>query len=166
MDGTECVPCLLVTDIEIRPTRFGAPVARALVAAAMADLGARYGGAGDETPVDDVEFDPPNGLFMIAWRQGGPIGCVGWRSHENADEIAELKRMYVTPDARGSGVAAMLLAAVEDAARSQGRVRMILECGDKQPEAVGLYERSGYVRIPDFGFYRDAPGVRSYGRDL
>ena len=43
---------------------------------------------------------------------------------------------------------------------------MILECGDQQPEAVSLYEKSGYVRIDNFGFYQDAPGVLSYGRDL
>ena len=63
-------------------------------------------------------------------------------------------------------MAAALLAAVEEAAREQGRVEMILECGDEQPEAVALYEKSGYERIDDFGFYRDAPGVLSFGRDL
>ncbi len=43
---------------------------------------------------------------------------------------------------------------------------MILECGSEQPEAVALYESRGYQRIEDFGFYRDAPGVLSFGRDL
>ncbi len=112
------IVCLVVTDIDIRPTRYGAPIARALVAAAMADLGARYGGGGDETPVESIEFDPPNGLFLIAWREGVAVGCAGWRSHEESDEVAELKRMYVDPAARGVGVAASLLAAVEDAARA------------------------------------------------
>ena len=156
----------LVSDIDIRPTRFGAPTARALIAAAMADLGSRYGGEGDETPVESVEFDPPNGLFMIAWRDGVALGCAGWRSHGESDDVAELKRLYVEPSARGTGVASALLAAVEDAARSAGRVRLILECGDRQPEAVALYSGHGYERIENFGYYRDEPGVLSFGRAL
>jgi GNAT superfamily N-acetyltransferase len=156
-----------VTDIEIRPMRFGAPVARTIVAAALADLGARYDSEnGDDTPVESVEFDPPNGLFLIAWRGTEAVGCAGWRSHGDADEVAELKRLYVTPAARGNGVASALLGAVEDAAREAGRVRIILECGARQPEAIALYEKSGYERIEDFGYYKGYPEVRSYGRSL
>jgi hypothetical protein len=43
---------------------------------------------------------------------------------------------------------------------------MILECGDRQPEAIALYRSCGYQPIPHFGFYRDAPGVVSLGRDI
>jgi len=155
-----------VSDIEIRPMRFGAPVSRALVAGAMADLGQRYGGGGDGTPVDDVEFDPPNGIFLVAFADGEPAGCAGWRSHDDTDDVAELKRMYVAPRFRGIGLATMLLRAVEDAARGSGRTQMLLECGDKQPEAVALYQKCGYQPIPHFGFYKDAPGVKSFGRVL
>jgi len=63
-------------------------------------------------------------------------------------------------------VARALLAAVEDSARAAGRSRLILECGDKQPEAVALYKSCGYQPIEHFGFYREAPGVISLGRDL
>jgi GNAT superfamily N-acetyltransferase len=154
-----------VTDVDIRPSRYLAPAAVALVAAAMADLGQRYGD-GDETPVEAIEFDPPHGMFLIAWRDRTAIGCVGWRSHGVTDEVAELKRLYVAPDARGTGVAAALIAAVEESVRRTGRTRMILECGVKQPEAIACYEKAGYTRIDDFGFYKDAAGVRSYGRDL
>jgi GNAT superfamily N-acetyltransferase len=155
-----------VSDLEIKPTRYGAAVSRALVAAAMADLGQRYGGNGDDTPVTEIEFDPPDGAFLIAYRDGVPAGCAGWRSHGETDEVAELKRMYVEPAFRGTGVARALLAAVEDSARESGRSRLILECGSKQPEAIALYESSGYTPIEHFGFYRHAPDVRSYGRDL
>jgi GNAT superfamily N-acetyltransferase len=155
-----------VTAIDIRPMRYGAPVVRNLVEAAMADLGARYGGNGDETPVQTIEFDPPNGLFLLAWRDGTAIGCAGWRSHDQSDDVAELKRLYVDPTARRSGVAVALLEAVQDAARSAGRTRMVLECGDQQPEAIALYEKSGFTRIEDFGFYKGYPDVRSYGRTL
>ena len=74
--------------------------------------------------------------------------------------------MYVAPAFRGTGLATTLLRAVEDSARSVGRNRMILECGDKQPEAIALYGKCGYLPIPHFGFYKDQPGVRSFGRDL
>jgi GNAT superfamily N-acetyltransferase len=155
-----------VTDIEIRPTRYLAPVAQRLAAAAIAELAGRYGGPGDNTPVEAMEFDPPEGGFFVAWRAGEPVGCAGWRSHPGDRGTAELKRMYVAPSARAAGVATALLAAVEESAADQRRTRLILECGDRQPEAIALYEKLGYARIPDFGHYKDAPGVRSYGRDL
>lgn len=157
---------LAVTEISIRPMRYGAPLAQRLVAAVLADLGERYGGPGDETPVDPMEFDPPDGVFLVAWRDSEPVGCGGWRSHDEEGVVAELKRMYTTPSARGLGVARAVLAAVEESARASGRTRLILECGDRQPEARSLYETSGYVRIENFGFYRDAPACVSYGRDL
>lgn len=155
-----------VSDFDIKPTRFGAPVSRQLVAAAMAELGQRYGGDGDGTPISAIEFDPPDGMFLVASQNGTPAGCAGWRSHDETDDVAELKRMYVDPAFRGTGLAISLLRVVEDSARAAGRRRMILECGDKQPDAIALYEKCGYTPIPHFGFYKDAPGVRSYGRDL
>lgn len=152
--------------VDIRQVRYDALVAQALVAAALADLGRRYGGAGDETPIDAAEFDPPHGAFLVAYLGGEPVGCGAWRSHGSGGEVAELKRMYTAPHARDRGVARAVLAAVEESARSLGRSRMILECGDRQPEAIKLYESCGYQRIPNFGYYRDHDGVVSLGRDL
>lgn len=157
---------LLQTGVEIRRVRYTDAVAQRLVAAAMADLGARYGGTGDDTPVDPAHFDPPGGVFLIAHLDGAPAGCAGWRSHGTSGEDAELKRMYVADAARGRGVARALLAAVERSAAGQGRRRVILECGDKQPEAIALYSSCGYARIPNFGYYRDSPGCLSFGRVL
>ena len=156
----------VVSEIEIRVRRFDAPESQALIRAALADLGARYGGSGDETPVDAAEFEPPAGTFLVAYLDGQPVGCGGWRSHGDDGETAELKRMYTAPAARGRGVARAVLAAVEHSAREQGRKRIILECGDKQPEAIAMYTSAGYERIPNFGFYQDAPGCLSYGRPL
>ncbi|MGS2614751.1 GNAT family N-acetyltransferase [Micromonospora sp. LZ34] len=153
-----------MTEIEIHAARFDSPVAQRLIRDALADLGARYGGSGDDTPVDAAEFEPPNGAFLIAMLDGEPVGCGGWRSH--GEGTAELKRMYTAPATRGRGVARAVLAAVERSAREQGRKRMILECGDKQPEAIAMYSSAGYQRIPNFGFYKDAPGCLSFGRTL
>jgi GNAT superfamily N-acetyltransferase len=155
-----------VNAVTIRRVRYDSMVAQALVEAALADLGRRYGGPGDATPVTPTDFEPPDGAFLVAYLDREPVGCGGWRSHGDTAEVAELKRMYTVPSARRSGTARRILAAVEDSARAHGRTRMILECGDRQPEAVNLYESHGYHRIPHFGFYRDHDGVISLGRDL
>lgn len=168
-------------EIEIRLASYDSPDARLLIGAALGDLAERYGGQGDETPVAAAEFEPPDGAFLIAYLAGKPVGCGAWRSRGGASgagdadgadaasgtgETAELKRMYTVPEARGRGVARRVLAAVERSAREQGRKRLILECGVRQPEAIALYEASGYQRIPNFGFYRDSPDCLSYGRTL
>lgn len=153
-------------ELEIRPVAYDDPVAKSLVADAMADLGQRYGGPGDETPVDAAEFAPPRGVFLVAYLDGRPVGCGGWRSYGDTGTVAELKRMFTVPEARGRGVARRVLAAVEASARAAGRSRMILECGDRQPEAIALYKSFGYQPVPHFGFHRNHPGVVSLGRDL
>jgi len=153
-----------VRKIKIREAAFGEPGVQRLIAAALAELSARYGGSGDDTPVDASDFAPPNGAFLVAEDETGRlIGCAGWRTH---GDDAELKRMFTLADARGRGVARQVLAAIEDSARARGRKRVILETGDKQPEAIALYEKSGYERIEDFGFYKGEPGVLSYARSL
>lgn len=163
---TAGVISVLVIQVEIRQVRYDAEVAQKLISATLAELGQRYGGSGDETPVQAAEFDPPNGAFLVAYRDGEPVGCGGWRSFAEDPSVAELKRMYTCESARGLGIARRVLTAVEESARAHGRRRMILECGDRQPEAISLYLSCGYQRIENFGFYRDAPGVVSLGRDL
>ncbi|GIJ20081.1 GNAT family N-acetyltransferase [Micromonospora lutea] len=151
-------------EIQIQQVPFDSPVAQRLITATLADLAARYGGSGDATPVDAHEFVPPAGAFLVAQIDGQAVGCGGWRSHGEA--TAELKRMYTAPEVRGRGVARTLLAAIERSAREHGRRRLILECGDRQPEAIALYKAAGYERIPNFGFYADEPGCLSFGRTL
>ncbi|MEE6260895.1 GNAT family N-acetyltransferase [Plantactinospora sonchi] len=155
-----------MSDLEIRDEPYDSPAAQRLVAATLADLAVRYGGSGDETPVSPAEFEPPNGTFLVAYLDGEPVGCAGWRAHGDTGDVAELKRMYVSPAARGRGVARAVLAGVEESVRRHGRRRLVLECGDRQPEAVALYQSSGFERIPDFGYYRDSPNVLSFGRWL
>ncbi|MGH3727441.1 MAG: GNAT family N-acetyltransferase [Micromonosporaceae bacterium] len=150
-------------DVIVAPVAYTHPEAQRLIAAALADLGKRYDGDGDATPVDPVEFEPPHGVFLLARVDGVAAGCGGWRSH--ADD-AEIKRMYTVPEARGRGVARAVLAGLEETARAAGKRRTILETGDKQPEAISLYESCGYRAIPNFGFYKDEPGAISYGLDL
>jgi GNAT superfamily N-acetyltransferase len=161
-----------VTDFEIRPSRFGAPAAQSLIAAAQAELAARYGSV-DENPVESVQFDPPEGAFLVAYRDGQPVACAGWRTLSHfadatgvAEDVAEIKRMYTVPHARGTGVAGAILAALEQSAREQGMRRVVLETGELQPEAIRFYGKSGYERIPNYGYYKDEPDCVSFGRDL
>jgi len=158
-----------VTDVEIRPVRFGAPIAQQMVALAQDDITQRYGSA-DANPIEPIQFDPPEGIFFVAWRDGQPIGCAGWRlvgePGDPMEDVAEIKRMYVVPSARNTGVASALLKALEDSARENGVRRMILETGLAQPEAMALYAKMGYEKIPNYGYYKDAPDCVSFGRDL
>ncbi len=92
----------------------------------------------------------PNVLFFVARLGGEPIGCAGVAM---LDGFAELKRMYVRPSARGSGVAPALLARIESEARAAGHRILRLETGDRQLAAMRFYERSGFERCPAFGAY-------------
>jgi GNAT superfamily N-acetyltransferase len=160
-----------VNDLVIRQTRFGAPVAQQLVTAAQADLAERYG-SGDENPVEAVEFDPPEGAFLVAYRGDQPVACGGWRtlSHysdgDERDDVAEIKRMYSIPEVRGQGVAQAVLVALENSAREHGMRRVVLETGQRNPEAVGMYAKYGYERITNYGYYKNEPDCLSFGRDL
>ena len=137
-----------VSDLEIRSVPYGGPDARPLLDAAHADLVEVYG-SGDGNPVDPREFDPPDGAFLVAWRDGRPVACGGWRGLPT-----------------GTGVAAALLRALEDSAREYGRTRMVLETGAPQAAAISFYVRNGYERIGNYGYYREYDDCRSFGRDL
>jgi GNAT superfamily N-acetyltransferase len=152
-----------VPSIKIESADFASPAVQALVAENLADLSARYGGTGDDTPISAADFTPPAGAFLVAVDDGRLIASAGWRRH---GDDAELKRMFTTPAARGRGVARRMLTAIEESAREAGCRRVILETGDRQPEAIALYESAGYARIADFGFYAGHAGVLSYAKPL
>jgi len=79
---------------------------------------------------------------------------------------AEIKRMFVRPEARGQGVARILLERLEHEARARGVRLLRLETGTLQPESQALYETAGYEPIPCFGEYAGAPLSRCYERLL
>jgi GNAT superfamily N-acetyltransferase len=132
----------------------------------------RYGDDGDATPLDPSMFVPPRGLYLIAYdNQDRPLATGGWRTQDEngegySDGDAELKRMYVIPEARGLGLARRILAALEDDARAAGRIRMVLETGDMQPEAIALYASSGYEPCAKFGYYREYESSRCMAKFL
>ena len=74
--------------------------------------------------------------------------------------------MYVSPDARGRGIGRAVLAGLEAEARALGIVRLVLETGLHQGEALALYERDGFSRIPPFGEYVNSPLSACMAKDL
>jgi GNAT superfamily N-acetyltransferase len=152
-----------VTALELRDEAYDSPVAQQLIAAVQAEYVVRYGNP-DETPVDPAEFSPPAGLFLVGYLDGTAIATGAFRRH--GDHEIEIKRMYVAPAARGKGLSRLMLAALEDRARLAGGSRIVLETGNRQPEAISLYESSGYERIPGFGHYACQPESFSFAKKL
>ncbi|MGQ0804689.1 MAG: GNAT family N-acetyltransferase [Actinomycetota bacterium] len=147
---------VLTTDqITIEPARLDHPEAEALVGALLDELRERYGEEDPDHPLVHELAAPAGGTFLLARVEGRPVGCGGLRRHD--DGVAELKRMYVVPDQRGRGVARVMLAALEAQAARLGYQAVVLETGERQPEALALYEGHGYGRIASFGPYVDAP---------
>ncbi|MFF1378573.1 GNAT family N-acetyltransferase [Streptomyces sp. NPDC058308] len=166
-------PAGAAAPVHLRAVTFAHPDAVRLNDRVQFEYAERYGDEGDVTPLDPTMFEPPRGLYLIAYDEHGTaLATGGWRRmDENGegyqDGDAELKRMYVTPEARGLGLARRILAALEADAKAAGRVRMVLETGTKQPEAITLYTSSGYIPAPaKFGHYRFDDLSRCYAKAL
>jgi putative acetyltransferase len=93
--------------------------------------------------------------FFVLRSDGIPAACGGIKLF--GTEYGELKRMYVRPQFRGRGFAKLMLNHLTDYARTQGVALLRLETGIHQHEAIGLYELTGFQRIPPFGDYREDP---------
>ena len=147
--------------IEVASVSWDDPAAVALRAAQREEIDARYGAdtePGPKPTADDIV------VFLVASRDGEPVGCGGLRAIDA--EHGEIKRMYVVPAARGSGVAVAVLRALEAEARDRGWTRLVLETGVEQPDAIRFYTREGYTPIPSFGHYIDSPISRCFDRRL
>ncbi|MGW1375300.1 GNAT family N-acetyltransferase [Streptomyces sp. NPDC002446] len=148
--------------MEIRPVRYDHPDAVALDALVQQEYARRYDGDGDMTPLDPEMFSPPHGVYLIAYEGERALATGGWRVQDDtakgyAAGDAEIKRMFVVPEARGRGLARRILDLLEADARAAGRSRMVLETGTKQPEALELYASCGYALVAaseKFGLYR------------
>ncbi|GAA0353568.1 GNAT family N-acetyltransferase [Streptomyces blastmyceticus] len=158
--------------MQIVPVAYDHPDALKLNDQVQMEYVERYGDS-DLTPLDPAHFQPPGGLFVVAYEgDGTPVATGGWRSQERnaegfADGDAELKRLYVVPHARGRGLARRILAELEESARKAGRTRMVLEAGDMQPEAIALYVSCGYEPVePKFGLYRLDDSSRCFAKPL
>jgi ribosomal protein S18 acetylase RimI-like enzyme len=154
---------------EIRRVRYGHPDAMRLIDEVQAEYVVRYGST-DDTPLDRLMFEPPAGSFFVGYLDGRPVATGAWRRSQvvafGTAATAEIKRMYVVPRARARGLAHRMLAHLERSAREAGAEAVVLETGMRQPEAIALYESSGYTPVPAFGYYRDEPLSRCFGKRL
>jgi len=137
--------------------------ARALIAELEAELEplypreSRHGYAVEQLIAQEV-------AFFVMRQDGAPAGCGGVELF--GTDYGELKRMYVRPRFRGTGLGKLLLARLAEYAWDHRVTLLRLETGIYQGAAIGMYERFGFRRIPPFGRYDDDPLSRCYEMPL
>lgn len=123
-----------------------------LIAKLDSDLLNRY----PAQAIHGINFGDPRierTTFVVAFVGGTAVACGAIRPLDA--QYTELKRMFVDTMQRGQGIASAVLKLLETTAIADGFAFMRLECGEAQPEALGLYHKFGYYRIDRFGEYVD-----------
>ena len=126
------------------------PPASELLVAMRAELIGAYDNATrlDNPALLPAELRAPGGAYYVGYDRSEAVAGGGLR--HLGDGVAEIKRMYVRPEARSRGLAAELLRTLEDAARSLGYAAVRLDTGPKQVNARRLYRAAGYVEVPPY----------------
>lgn len=129
---------------------------RALIQSLNAELSGLYPEPGaNHFQLDPEQITGGRGAFLVVRRDGIPVGCGAVRVLDA--DTGELKRMYVSPDARGTGLGRRLVDALEAEARALGVRRLVLETGTRQHAAIALYRATGFRPIPLYGEYLRSP---------
>jgi GNAT superfamily N-acetyltransferase len=137
--------------IEFAEVDPGSPAAQRAADRYFDELAARFAGGFEiSSYADDPSADP--GRVLLALRDGAPVACGTVR--RCGAGIGEIKRMWVEPTARGQGLGRRMLTQLEQLAGAQGLVAVRLDTNAALVEAIALYDRSGYRRIPR---YNDNP---------
>jgi ribosomal protein S18 acetylase RimI-like enzyme/DNA-binding MarR family transcriptional regulator len=127
------------------------PVAQYCLNAYFEELGRRFETGFDPArsiSADHAELTLPAGLLLVATLRSEPVGCGALKLH--GPEPAEIKRMWVSPDARGLGLGRRLLAELERTAAAHGATAVRLETNHNLKEAIALYRSSGFEEVPAF----------------
>jgi putative acetyltransferase len=156
-DSTQTITGALCDQaVEVRREDLLAPLSQQFILALNTELEGRYPEDGANFfRLDPEEVAEGRGGFFVAYLNGEAVGCGAVRRAEPG--VAEIKRMYVAPRARGRGVGRLILNQLESEAGRLGARRIVLETGPRQPEAIALYERAGFTRIPLYGEYLNTP---------
>jgi putative acetyltransferase len=147
----------------IRQVEWEHPASVSLRAAQRAEIAERYG-TPDSEPGPPPTGDDITAFFVDFGDDDEPLGCGGLRQLNEHE--AEIKRMFVRPQSRGTGVSTGILQRLEQYGREKGWRRLLLETGDGQPDAVRFYTREGYERIPNFGHYTDVAESLCFAKNL
>ncbi len=139
--------------VEYRIESAGSAAAARLIAALDDELSHQYPGL-PVNGIDVADFEVGGGVFAVGYIDGEPAVCGAFRPWEDA---AEIKRMFVLPSQRGRGLGRRMLAFLEAEAARRGYARAVLETGNLQREAIGLYRAMGWTPIPIFGPYVGSP---------
>jgi DNA-binding MarR family transcriptional regulator/GNAT superfamily N-acetyltransferase len=146
---------LTASAIEVAVTDPRHPDARRCVQAYFDELASRFDGGFDPASsisADDSELTPPQGLFLLATSYGEPAGCGAVKLRRDAP--AEIKRMWVAPSMRGTGLGRRLLSELEKHAAASGARTLRLETNRALHEAIRLYRAAGYHEV---GAFNDEP---------
>jgi len=142
---------LIAASVEIRPVDPEHPDARYCLAEYVAELNRRSTRGFDPSAGATAlphEVRPPAGAFFVAYLHGEPIGCGAVKHH--ADAPAEIKRMWLAPQARGLGLGRRLLETLEECALAGGARVAHIETSDVLTEAISLYRSAGWVEVRAF----------------
>jgi putative acetyltransferase len=101
---------------------------------------------------------------VVAYESGKAIGCGTIK--EFSSGVMEIKRMYTLPERRGRGVASTILHELEKWAGELSCDKCILETGKRQPEAIMLYQKNGYKRVPNYGQYADVENSVCFEKEI
>lgn len=101
---------------------------------------------------------------VIAYMDGKAVGCGAFKLYK--DTTVEIKRMYTMEEARGNRIGTHVLVELEQWALEAGFTDALLETGFRMPEAIGLYIKSGYERIPNYGQYVNIAASRCFKKEL
>lgn len=144
------------TDITITRADLNSDAARALITELNAELSGMYPEPGaTHFGLDPAQVAEGHGAFLVMHRDGTPVGCGAVRRIDA--DTAELKRMFVSPAVRGTGLGRRLVAALEAEALKLGVRRLVLETGTRQLAAIALYRATGFQPIPLYGEYVRSP---------
>ncbi|MEZ5137439.1 MAG: helix-turn-helix domain-containing GNAT family N-acetyltransferase [Acidimicrobiales bacterium] len=161
----EVTRCLRSIAVEIAPEPADSPDAAVCLRRYMAELDERFDIGFDPAaalPLEPEAITPPDGVLLLARLHGDPVGCAAVKFLPGP--LAEIKRMWVAPSARGLGVARRLLADLEERARAAGCRRSQLDTNGTLAEAIALYRSAGYQEVDAFN---DEPHATLwFARDL
>ena len=137
-------------EIRIREEPYDAPAAKVLVPEYVAEIRAMYPEWTPDVPprLTPEDVEPPAGRWVVAYRRGNPVGCAALKRLGN--HTAEIKRVYVAPEARGTGVARAILARLERIAQDVGYTTLRMDTGARQPASAALFSSCGYEQIADY----------------